>query len=218
MLEAQTVASPRHPNIVNIHAVREFADLHYFVMDFIDGPSLRRVLRDHGPLEIPVVQALLFQIGSGLSYAHRRGRGVIHRDVKPANIMLDREGNAYITDFGISKIAQSKSGLTVTGTTVGTPDYMSPEQCRDEVLTGASDQYALGIVAYEMLCGAPPFTGSHHVVMFAHTSDEPSPVTELRADCPSEVADAVMRMLAKSPEDRWPDVGTPRLRQGRSVP
>ena len=208
MLEAQTVASLRHPNIVNIHAVREFADLHYFVMDFIDGPSLRRVLMDHGPLEIPVVQALLFQIGSGLSYAHRRGRGVIHRDVKPANIMLDCEGNAFITDFGISKIAQSKSGLTVTGTTVGTPDYMSPEQCRDEVLTGASDQYALGIVAYEMLCGAPPFTGSHHVVMFAHTSDEPSPVTELRADCPSEVAEAVMRMLAKSPEDRWPDVGT----------
>ncbi len=122
--------------------------------------------------------------------------------------MLDREGNAFITDFGISKIAQSKSGLTVTGTTVGTPDYMSPEQCRDEVLTGASDQYALGIVAYEMLCGAPPFTGSHHVVMFAHTSDEPSPVTEIRADCPSEVADAVMRMLAKSPEDRWPEVGT----------
>ena len=122
--------------------------------------------------------------------------------------MLDREGNAFITDFGISKIAQSKSGLTVTGTTVGTPDYMSPEQCRDEVLTGASDQYALGIVAYEMLCGAPPFTGSHHVVMFVHTSDEPSPVTELRADCPSEVADAVMRMLAKSPEDRWPEVGT----------
>ena len=207
MLEAQTVASLRHPNIVNIHSVQQFADLHYFVMDYIDGPSLRRVLRDHGPLEIPVVQALLFQIGSGLSYAHRRGRGVIHRDVKPANIMLDREGNAFITDFGISKIAQSKSGLTVTGTTVGTPDYMSPEQCRDEVLTGASDQYALGIVAYEMLCGAPPFTGSHHAVMFAHTSDEPSPVTELRADCPSEVAEAVMRMLAKSPEDRWPDVG-----------
>lgn len=208
ILEAQTVASLRHPNIVNIHSVREFADLHYFVMDFIDGPSLRKVLRDHGPLEIPVVQSLLFQVGTALSYAHRSGRGVIHRDVKPANIMLDREGNAFMTDFGISKIAQSKSGLTVTGTTVGTPDYMSPEQCRDEVLTGAADQYSLGIVAYEMLCGAPPFTGSHHVVMFAHTSDEPPPVAGLRADCPPEVADAVMRMLAKSPEDRWPDVGT----------
>ncbi|MEE8147670.1 MAG: protein kinase, partial [Longimicrobiales bacterium] len=207
ILEAQTVASLKHPNIVNVHSVREFADLHYFVMDYIDGPSLQKVLRNHGPLEVSVVQALLFQVGSALSYAHRRGRGVIHRDVKPANIMLDREGNAFMTDFGISKIAQSKSGLTVTGTTVGTPDYMSPEQCRDEDLTGASDQYSLGIVAYEMLCGSPPFSGSHHVVMFAHTIDAPSPVAELRADCPSEVADAVMRMLAKSPEDRWPDVG-----------
>ena len=114
-LEARTVASLRNPHIVTIHAVRALDDLHYFVMDFVEGCSLRTILKTHGSLPIPVIQALLFQVGGALAYAHRRGRGVIHRDVKPANIMIDIEGNAFVTDFGISKVAES-SGLTLTGT------------------------------------------------------------------------------------------------------
>jgi len=205
-LEAQTVASLRHPNIVNVHAVRQSEDLHFFVMDFIDGPALRSIVKNHAPLEVAIVQALLYQVGSALDYAHRRGKGVIHRDIKPANIMVDLEGDAFVTDFGISKIAESQTGLTQTGATIGTPEYMSPEQCRGEVLTGSSDQYAVGIVAYEMLCGKTPFSGSQYFIMVAHTSEEPTPILELRPDCPAHVAEAVHRMLAKTPEERWPDL------------
>ena len=205
-LEAQTVAALRHPHIVNLHAVKQQADLHYFIMDFIDGTSLRAVLRGTGPLEIPVAQALLFQVGSALSYAHRRGREVIHRDVKPANIMVDREGNAIVMDFGISKVGAAKSGLTQTGSTIGTPEYMSPEQSMDEEFTGASDQYALGIVAYEMLTGAVPFSGSTYSIMMAHATTMPSPIREARPDCPPDVEAAVARMLSKSVADRFPDL------------
>ena len=179
-LEARTVASLRHPHIVTIHAVRALDDLHYFVMDFVEGCSLRTVLKTHGPLPIPVIQALLFQVGGALAYAHRRGRGVIHRDVKPANIMIDVEGDAFVTDFGISKVAES-SGLTLTGTglIIGTPEYMSPEQCMGDPLTGAGDQYSLGVVAYEMLCGQAPFSGTQYSVLVAHGSKDPERIEVL---------------------------------------
>ncbi len=205
-LEAQTVASLRHPNIVNVHAVRQSDDLHFFIMEFIDGPPLRNIIKQNAPLEIDVVRAIMFQVGSALSYAHRSKGGVIHRDVKPANIMVDREGDAFVTDFGISKIAESQTGLTQTGATIGTPEYMSPEQCRGDALSGASDQYALGIVAYEMLVGHTPFTGTQYTIMVSHTSEPPRPLRELRPDCPADVAEAVERMLAKAPDARWPDL------------
>jgi len=204
--EAQTVASLRHPNIVNVHAVRQSAELHFFVMEYIDGPPLRNLVKQNAPIDVEVVQSIMFQVGSALSYAHRSGGGVIHRDVKPANIMIDREGDAFVTDFGISKIAQAQSGLTQTGATIGTPEYMSPEQCRGDALTGASDQYALGVVAYEMLCGHTPFSGSQYYIMVAHTTEHPKPIRDVRADCPPHVTEAVERMLAKAPEDRWPDL------------
>ncbi|MGE0160129.1 MAG: protein kinase [Gemmatimonadales bacterium] len=206
--EAQTVASLRHPNIVNVHAVRQSADLHYFVMEFIDGPPLRNIVKTHAPLEVDVVQAIIFQVGSALAYAHRSAGGVIHRDVKPANIMVDKEGDAFVTDFGISKMSEAQSGLTQTGATIGTPEYMSPEQCRGDALTGASDQYALGIVAYEMLVGHVPFTGSQYNIMVSHTSERPKPILAARSDCPTEVAEAIERMLAKTPQERWPDLDT----------
>jgi serine/threonine-protein kinase len=204
--EAQTVASLRHPNIVNVHAVRQSQDLHYFVMEFIDGPPLRSVVKTHAPLDVDVVQAIIFQVGSALAYAHRSAGGVIHRDVKPANIMVDKEGDAFVTDFGISKMSESQSGLTQTGATIGTPEYMSPEQCRGDALSGASDQYALGIVAYEMLVGHVPFTGSQYNIMVSHTSERPKPILTVRPDCPAQVAEAIERMLAKTPQERWPDL------------
>ena len=201
--EAVTVANLHHPNIVTIHAVRQAQGLHFFVMRLVEGRSLERVIRTEGPLPVPVVQAWLYQVGAALGYAHRHG--VIHRDIKPANILLDSFGSAIVTDFGIAKVA-SAPGLTMTGATVGTPAYMSPEQCWSHELTGASDQYSLGIVAYEMLTGAPPFSGPTLSVLRAHTEEEPPPLRNARPDCPPSVADAVARMLAKEPEARWPTI------------
>ena len=127
--EAVTVANLHHPNIVTIHTVRQAGRLHFYVMQLIIGQSLQAVLRRPGPLSVPLVQALLYQLGAGLSYAHRHN--VIHRDVKPANVLVDADGNAILTDFGIAKIT-NQEGLTQTGSTIGTPTYMSPEQCMSD--------------------------------------------------------------------------------------
>jgi eukaryotic-like serine/threonine-protein kinase len=150
--EAVTVANLQHAHIVSIYAVRLLEDLHFFVMQFVPGKTLEGVLRGGQALPVPVVRAWLYQIGSALGYAHRRG--VIHRDIKPGNILLNADGEAIVTDFGIAKVAESPSH-TQTGTVVGTPVYMSPEQCFARELTGASDQYSLGVVAYEMLADRP---------------------------------------------------------------
>jgi serine/threonine-protein kinase len=198
--EAVTVANLQHAHIVSIHAVRQLEDLHFFVMQFVPGRTLETVLRDVGALPIPVVRAWLYQMSSALGYAHRRG--VIHRDVKPGNILLNADGEAIVTDFGIAKVAESPSH-TQTGTVVGTPVYMSPEQCYARELTGASDQYSLGVVAYEMIAGRPPFSGSSFALMRSHTDEPPPPLAEARPDVPPAMDAALMRMLAKRPEDRF---------------
>jgi serine/threonine protein kinase len=163
--EAVTVANMSHPNIVTIHTVRQIDDLHFFVMKFVEGRSLEHVVATGARVPIDAVRSLLFQVGNALAYAHRRG--VIHRDVKPANILLDADGNAVVTDFGIAKVAESTTH-TQTGTMVGTPAYMSPEQCYAGQVSWPSDQYSLGIVAYELLTGRVPFSGPSFTVMKAH--------------------------------------------------
>jgi serine/threonine protein kinase len=199
--EARTAAALSHPHIIPIYAVKESEQVLYFVMKHVQGRSLDHVIRDVGPLPIAMTQAILAQVSDALGYAHRHG--VIHRDIKSANIMLDEEGWAVVTDFGIAKVVQAQ-GLTVTGVTVGTPTYMSPEQCATEELTGASDQYSLGVVAYEMLTATLPFDDDSIMsVMYAHFNQTPRPVSELRLDCPPNLAAAVMRMLEKDPARRW---------------
>lgn len=201
--EAVTIAALKHPNIVTVHGVEHHDQLHFFVLDFVERGSLDAVMRRFGPLPVSVVGAWLAQIASALEYAHRRG--VVHRDIKPANVLLDAEGNAIVTDFGIAKVTE-RVGFTMTGATVGTPSYMSPEQCLAQPVTGASDQYSLGIVAYAMLTGAPPFRGSTLEVMRAHTEVAPVPVTTARPDCPPALAQVVMRMLEKDAARRWPNL------------
>src|SRR5216110_551423 len=195
--EARTAAALSHPHIIPIYAVRESGQVLYFVMKHVQGRPLDVVVRDVGPLPIAMTQAILAQVGDALGYAHRHG--VIHRDIKSANIMLDEEGWAVVTDFGIAKVVQAQ-GLTMTGVTVGTPTYMSPEQCATtEEVTGASDQYSLGVVAYEMLTGKVPFQDdSIMTIIYAHFNPPPRLGTELRPDCPPNLA-AVMRMLEKDP-------------------
>lgn len=198
--EARTAAKLDHPNIVVIYSVRDDAELLYFVMKFIEGASLDQLIRRHAPLPIEVVQHLLLQLTSALQYAHEEG--VVHRDVKPANVLVDRRGTALVTDFGIAKATESPH-LTRTGSVIGTPAYMSPEQCLANEQTHASDQYSLGILAYELLAGRPPFTGSTVEIQWAHIKEEPPPLRTFRPECPPALERAVMRMLAKSPSDRW---------------
>src|SRR5689334_9691286 len=211
--EAVTVANMSHPHIITIHAVRQIDDLHFFVMKFVEGRSLEHIIRSAGALPIRTVRGLLWMVGNALAYAHRRG--VVHRDVKPANILIDEDGNAVVTDFGIAKLVlrennsiprASRGGETQTGVIVGTPTYMSPEQCLARPVSAASDQYSLGLVAYELLTGRPPFSGSPFVVMHAHTERAAASIREQRPDCDPELDAAIQRMLAKDPQQRWPSV------------
>ena len=202
--EAKTGASLKHPNIGTVYRVLESEGLYFFVMDFVRGRPLDTIIRRNGVLSVPAVRALLHQIGSGLAYAHRRK--IYHRDVKPGNVLVSAvDGTAVVTDFGIAKVAESPN-QTQTGAVVGTPAYMAPEQILGREVGAEVDQYALGIMAYEMLTGTPPFVGTNFVVMHAHTEIQPRAIRESRPECPPELDEAVMRMLAKEPNQRWPSL------------
>jgi len=203
--EARTAANLSHPNIIPIYTVREVNGLLFCVIKLVQGTALDVIMKELGQLPVPMIQGILAQVGGALGYAHRHG--VIHRDIKPGNILIDDEGWAVITDFGIAKVAESEVKMTSTGMAIGTPTYMSPEQATADAVTGASDQYSLGIVAYEMLTGKVPFTGtSMMAIMYSHFHDEPPSIRELRPDCPDQLCNAVMRMLRKDPKDRWPSM------------
>ena len=200
-LEARTVAGLSHPHIVPIYAVKHADDLFLFIMKFIEGQPLDSIIRKQAPLPHAMVRHILSKVADALGYAHRQG--VIHRDIKPANIMVDVEGHPVVTDFGIAKVANTEA-LTVTGAAIGTPNYMSPEQCHASPLTGSSDQYSLGIMAYEMLTGRLPFGGDNAMtIMFKHVNEPPAPILPQAPDCPAELAAVVEKMLGKRPEDRF---------------
>ncbi|MEO8200604.1 MAG: serine/threonine-protein kinase [Gemmatimonadota bacterium] len=200
--EARTAASLSHPGVIPIYAVRETDRALFFVMKYVHGRTLSSILRSAGPLPVTLVRAILTSVAAALDYAHRHG--VVHRDIKPGNIMVDVEGHVMVTDFGIAKVEDSQ-GLTMTGKTIGTPAYMSPESCAGHEVTGASDQYALGVVGYELLAGRNPFTADSSVaIMYAHVHEAPQDIGELRPDCPPEMAAAIMRMIDKNPEGRFP--------------
>jgi hypothetical protein len=203
--EAQTIANLTHPHIVTVYSVREVDELHLFVMQYVEGRSLAAIIADRGPLPLTTVRAVAFQVGNALQYAHKRG--VIHRDIKPANVLFDEDGNAIVTDFGIAKDISKGTSSTLTGGLLGTPAYMSPEQCNQLPVTWASDQYSLGVMLYEMLTGRVPFEGTAFTVMQGHTDREPPAIRPLRPDCPVELEWAVLRMLAKRPGERFTSFG-----------
>jgi serine/threonine-protein kinase len=201
--EARKQARLEHPNIVPIYSLNWDAEVPFFVMKFVDGFSVEDVLQARGALPISVVQHLLSGTIAALQYAH--DEGVIHRDVKPGNVLIDRRGQPVVSDFGIAKAAESPH-LTQTGAAIGTPTYMSPEQCRGLPVTPASDQYSVGVLAFHLLAGSTPFSGSMLDLLQAHAVDAPPSITEQCPDCPPRLAAAVMRMLEKSPDDRWPEL------------
>ncbi len=203
-LEARTAAQLSHPHIIPIYAVRDDEHLLFFIMKFIEGRALDSIIEELGKLPITMATSILAKVGEALGYAHRRG--VVHRDIKPANLMIDVEGLPIVTDFGIAKVADTR-GLTMTGATIGTPTYMSPEQCAAGTITGASDQYSLGVVAYQMIAGRLPFQGDNVVgLLYQHCHEPPPPFMDARPDCPPALHDAVMKMLAKKPADRFPSL------------
>jgi len=204
LLEARTAAGLSHPHIIPIYAVRVEEDLLFFVMKFVEGRPLDSIIAKEAPLPEEMVRQIISEVAGALGYAHHRG--VIHRDIKPANIMISTDGQPILTDFGIAKVAD-KQGLTMTGATIGTPIYMSPEQCNALPLSGASDQYSLGIMAYEMLTGRPPFDAdSVMTIMYKHINEPVMPVREKIPGCPPDLSAAIDRMLAKEPADRFPDI------------
>jgi serine/threonine-protein kinase len=205
LAEARTVARLRHPNIVTIHEAGEADGLLYFVMDRVPGETLRERLQRDGRLPVETVTRIVAGLADALDAAARAG--VVHRDVKPENILLEEgTGRVLLVDFGVARLTagENRPESTGPGMAVGTPAYMSPEQATgDDVVDPRSDLYALGVVAYEMLTGTPPFTGPHRVVVSHHISTRPVPVQRIRGDTPAALARAVMRALEKAPADRW---------------
>ena len=206
--EAQMAAQLSHPNIVPIYTVDERGGVVYFVMALVEGESLATRLARPPRLSVDAIRRVLAEVADALEYAH--ACGVVHRDIKPDNILLDKAtGRAVVTDFGIARAAAVDARLTVTGVAVGTPAYMSPEQAMGErEVDGRSDQYSLGIVAYQMLVGETPFKAANTPAMLMkHLSEVPRSIRERRPDVPTPLAAAIDRALAKKPEDRWPSAG-----------
>lgn len=205
MREAQTSAQLSHPNIVPIYDVGEGDGVAYFVMALVTGGNLGFMLEQRPLRPIDEVRRVLAEVADALAYAHLRG--VIHRDIKADNILLESDrGRSMVTDFGIARAMEGGARLTQTGIAVGTPTYMSPEQAvGDRHIDGRSDVYSLGVVGYQMLTGRVPFTASNSMaLLLKHVSERPQPVLELRPETPRALAEAVERALAKTPETRWP--------------
>ena len=206
--EIRTTANLQHPNILPLHDSGEAGGLLYYVMPFVEGESLRQRLDRERQLSVEDAVGIAGSLAAALDYAH--GRGVIHRDIKPANILI-QAGEPVLADFGIALAVEGAGGdrLTETGLSVGTPHYMSPEQATgDRELGPASDIYALGAVAYEMLAGAPPFSGTSRQAVWARVmADTPDPVTTHRPRVPPNVDAAIRRALEKVPADRFPSAG-----------
>ena len=204
--EARLVAALRHPNIVPLLSVRHLSDGLALIMQHVPGRTLKRAIREQGPLPVPTVEHVLREIGAALNYAHKR-HGIVHRDIKPENIYLDEEvGRILLSDFGIARSAEGDSTLTLVGTALGTPAYMSPEQIDGVALDGRADLYSLGLVAHEMLTGRQPWAGHNlYTIIYKQKHEELPPVSQFRNDVPPYLVRAVDGLLRKDAAERCPD-------------
>lgn len=202
-LEARTIARLQHPHILPMYDYGNDDDILYLVMAYVDGGSLSDLIR-RGAMPLAEVQNYFEQVAGALDYAHRQN--VIHRDIKPDNILLDREGHALLADFGIAKMVQDASTTSITGTggLVGTPAYMSPEQAQGLPVDNRTDVYSLGVVVYEMLTGRQPFEAETPMqLVFQHITAPVPPLTQLSGDVPPELDPVMQRALAKDPTERY---------------
>ncbi len=199
--EARSAGMLSHPGIVTIYDVEQQGELAYIAMEFVDGPTLDQVLGEPDPPPQEQLFSILGQTAVALDYAH--SKGIVHRDIKPANIMLAADGTSKIADFGIAKIAEAEN-LTVTGSIVGTPHYMSPEQVQGLQVDGRSDQFSLAVIAFEMLTGEKPFTGEHlTTVVYKIVAEEPIAAHRLNATLSAAIENVLRKALAKKPDARY---------------
>src|SRR6202795_3678318 len=198
--EAKNAAALSHPNIVSIYDRGEAEGTYYIAMEYLDGRSLKELIMSRGDPPIAVVVEYTRQILDALRFAHRHG--IVHRDIKPHNVLVDGEGRVKVTDFGIARAGVSQ--MTEAGSIVGTAQYLSPEQAKGAPVDQTSDLYSVGVVLYELLTGEVPFSGDTPVeIAMKHLSTVPDPPSAKRADVPREIDMVVMRALGKDPSERY---------------
>jgi len=200
--EASSAAGLQHPNVVSVFDRGEFDGTHYIAMEFLEGRSLKQIVRQEGPLHPEVAIDLVIQVLKAARFAHKRG--IVHRDIKPHNVIVDDDGRAKVTDFGIARAGASD--MTETGSIMGTAQYLSPEQAQGHPVSARSDLYSIGIVLYELLTGRVPFDAESVVtIALKQVSEEPVPPTQLNPEVSPELEDVVIRAMQKDPANRFAD-------------
>ncbi len=213
--EAQAAAGLSHANIVGVYDWGAQDGTYFIVMEYVDGPSLSQVLRSDGPIHPRRAAEIASEVAAGLGFAH--SRGVVHRDVKPGNVLLTKAGVSKVTDFGIARALSSPDDdLTQAGSVMGTATYFSPEQAQGLSVDPRSDLYSLGVVLYEMVTGRPPFSGDTPLaIAYRHVQDQPAPPSTLITGLPSGIEAIIMKLLQKRPDDRYASAEDLRLDIGR---
>jgi len=209
-LEAQAIASLNHPNIVVAYDIDNEDDVHYIVMEYVDGLDLQQLVKRDGPLDFALAAELIRQAACGLEHAH--GKGVIHRDVKPANLLLDQNGVVRLLDMGLALVAvENEASLTVANNenVLGTADYLAPEQALDSHgVDHRADLYGLGCTLYYLLTGKPPFSeGTLAQRIAKHQTEMPKPIRQIRSECPGELEGICVKLMQKDPKFRYPTAG-----------
>ena len=201
--EAQAAANLSHPNIVGVYDWGSESGTYYIVMEYVEGQSLAEVVRDAGPLHPRRAAEIIFEVAGALGFAHQRG--VVHRDVKPGNVLISTSGTSKVTDFGIARALSSPADdLTQAGSVMGTATYFSPEQAQGFPVDARSDLYSLGVVLYEILCGRPPFVGDSPVaIAYKHVQEWPPRPSQFVTGVPAGLESVILKLLAKKPEQRY---------------